>query len=80
MADCKKYAECGCAFWRPSDHSETGWCALSNVECSAPTIGAMVDYTRIRTAIVKCGYDANATVEDSWPDETYDGMSLLFSW
>lgn len=74
MADCKANDECGCAFWRPHDRKPFGYCALTNSECSDPTIGAQIDYTRIRTAIVKCGYSASASVQEGWPEETYDGV------
>jgi hypothetical protein len=79
IADCMANDACGCAFYRPSDRQPVGYCALTNAECSDPTIGAQVDYTRIRTAIVKCGYNAPAAVEEAWPDETYDGTCMCRS-
>ena len=74
--DCKANEECGCAFWRPHDRKPISYCALTTAECSDPTIGAQIDYTRIRTAIVKCGYSASAPVQEGWSDETYDGAQL----
>lgn len=74
--DCEDNDDCGCAFWRPSDHDSSGYCALTTAECSDPIVGAQVDYTRIRTAIIKCSYTASDDVREDWPDETYDGVAI----
>jgi hypothetical protein len=39
-----------------------------------------MDYTRIVTAIVKCSYEASGDVEESWPDDTYDGIDWFGIW
>eukprot|EP00892_Ulva_mutabilis_P006294 jgi/Ulvmu1/4036/UM019_0013.1 len=80
-ADCKANANCGCAFFRPTNfRTGSGFCALSNVECEAAAIGTEVDFTRIRSAITKCGYRASQAVRNSWPEDPYDPVDWFGIW
>lgn len=80
-ADCKANKDCGCAFFRPTNFKTgSGFCALSNVECETASIGTEVDFTRIRSAIAKCGYRASKAVKDSWPDDPYDPVDWFGIW
>lgn len=80
-SDCKANKNCGCAFFRPTNFmTGSGFCALSNVECSEAAIGTEVDFTRIRSAITKCGYRASSSVRESWPDDAYDPVDWFGIW
>lgn len=39
-----------------------------------------MDFTRIRSAITKCGYRAPNNVRASWPDDPYDPVDWFGIW
>lgn len=83
MADCAASGSCGCAYFRVNEESVlpgSGWCSLTTADCADPVIGAQPDHTRVRSAIVKCGYQASPAVKATWPKQTFDGVDWFGVW
>ena len=77
MADCAANEDCACAFYREGFSSP--WCAMTDVPCNAPNVGAAYHNAEEYTALHKCAAawaegDPVAPEEDSYDPVDWYGI------